>query len=68
MCGRHGRGWAGALLFVVDLHGTGLRTGDVPGLAQRAAVPGIAAVGAQQVSPDGDSAARYISMLPGRRW
>jgi putative drug exporter of the RND superfamily len=51
-----GPGFNSPLLIVADLRDTGVDAASIPALAKRiAADPGIASVGVQQVSPDGDT-------------
>jgi RND superfamily putative drug exporter len=58
-----GPGFNAPLLVVADLKGSGLGADDIPGLAQRlAADPGVAAVGAPQVSASGDTV--VLTTLP----
>jgi RND superfamily putative drug exporter len=58
-----GPGFNAPLLVVADLKGTGLTAADVPRLAQRlAADPGVAQVGAPQVSANGDTV--VLTALP----
>jgi len=58
-----GPGFSSPLLIVADLRGTGVDAGSIPELSKRiAADPGIATVGAAQVSADGDT--MVLSTIP----